>query len=401
MPKTRRGRGLMRPVLTAAVLSVATMFAAVVPAAAQIAMSGTFVAEASCPALQSIRQQTNPGAVATESGARYRLLGRNADPASHYLIEMPGAEPPRRWVAIGCGRVAGDADVASAGAARRAGTEGAWSRTAPGRARDQAAPGLPVPSEAWAGGSERSGTATATGSGARSRGLPEAPSQGRDQPRGGGQALLLAASWHAAFCETTPRARDCRSGGRADGFSLHGLWPQPRSNEFCGVPARLVAADRSGPWRQLPEPELSARVRRDLDRVMPGTVAELHRHEWLRHGTCYGGDANRYFADAVALIDALNASPVRDLFRRAVGQRLEARAVQSAFDRAFGTGAGERVRLACERDGGRMIITELQIGLVGPAKADAGRADLAAMLRAARPERGGCRGGIVDPAGFQ
>ncbi|HEY9056346.1 MAG TPA: ribonuclease T, partial [Aurantimonas sp.] len=84
---------------------LATLLLVAPSAFAQVPMTGRFVAEARCPALQSIRKQTNPGGIATEPGVEYVLVGRNAEAATHYYVVIPDAEPPRRWVAVGCGRV--------------------------------------------------------------------------------------------------------------------------------------------------------------------------------------------------------------------------------------------------------------------------------------------------------
>lgn len=82
------------------------------PAFANLPMTGRFIAEARCPSLPEIGAVDNPGAVATEPGREYRLLARNSEAATHYLIELPEAEPPLRWVAIGCGRVESEAQAA-------------------------------------------------------------------------------------------------------------------------------------------------------------------------------------------------------------------------------------------------------------------------------------------------
>ncbi|HET7409386.1 MAG TPA: hypothetical protein VFJ13_04235, partial [Paracoccaceae bacterium] len=223
---------------------------------------------------------------------------------------------------------------------------------------------------------------------------------GRDELwQGRGEAgYVLAASWHAAFCETRPQARDCRDGGEAGAFSLHGLWPQPRSREYCGVPAADELADRKGPWSRLREPEIRPATRRELDRVMPGTAGDLHRHEWIRHGTCYGTGADEYFADSILLLDRLNASGVRELFTSHTGRRLGAQRVRRAFDEAFGDGAGQRVRLDCTKDGGRVIISQLLVSLRGDISPES---EFGELLRSASPARGGCRDGTVDPAGLQ
>ena len=132
--------------------------------------------------------------------------------------------------------------------------------------------------------------------------------------------------------------------------------------------------------------------------MMPGTQSGLERHEWLRHGTCYGEPAEEYFSDSLAMLEAVNASAVRDLFARSVGKQLTQKQVRDAFDVAFGKGAGQRVRLACENDGGRRIITELTIGLTGEID---GPKDFSRLIMAARSTAGGCDGGVVDAVGLQ
>jgi len=47
---------------------------------------------------------------------------------------------------------------------------------------------------------------------------------------------VLAVSWQPAFCETRPRLPECRSQTAdrfdATNFTLHGLWPRPRSRAY-------------------------------------------------------------------------------------------------------------------------------------------------------------------------
>jgi ribonuclease T2 len=131
---------------------------------------------------------------------------------------------------------------------------------------------------------------------------------------------------------------------------------------------------------------------------MPGTQSALERHEWTEHGSCYGTDQQGYFADALAAMAALNASPVRTLFADNIGKRLTLEQIRGAFDTAFGPGAGQRVRVACSTDGTRRLISELTIGLTGSIDKPAG---IGALILAAAPTSGGCTGGIVDPVGAQ
>ena len=363
-------------------------------------MSGRFVAEARCPALQSIKQKSNPGTVSTDPGRTYTLIGRNSDRATHYYIEFPGAEPQRRWVAIGCGRV--ETGAVTAQNSTEVKTADGAKQTLPPRSSRTIGPEAERSDGRGALADALSGAGFSDVASANPR-PPEntgAITGRRPSSISAGQ-YILAASWHPAFCERRPNSRDCRTTQRAsdtDGFALHGFWPQPRGNEYCGVSSDLVAADRNGPWRRLPAPRLSADTRRDLERVMPGAQSALERHEWLRHGTCYGADPERYFADAVGLIDALNGSAVASLFARSVGTRLTSGTIRSAFDDAFGGGAGRKVEIECADDDGRRIITELRIAL---GRSATSRTDLSRMIAAGLPRSHGCADGIVDAAGNQ
>jgi ribonuclease T2 len=230
---------------------------------------------------------------------------------------------------------------------------------------------------------------------------PAAPSapEPRTQPADSDAFFILAVSWQPAFCETASGKPECRSQTSerfdASHFTLHGLWPR---DEYCGVSARDEATDRDGRWSALPALDLSAALRRDLDTKMPGTRSQLDRHEWTKHGTCFPGDAEAYFAASLALLDQLNASPVRELFAGNTGKRLTQRQIRNALDTAFGRGAGERIRITCDDDGDRTLVSELTLGLWGTI----GKApDLASLLAAANPTRGGCESGTVDPVGLQ
>jgi ribonuclease T2 len=214
--------------------------------------------------------------------------------------------------------------------------------------------------------------------------------------------FVLAISWQPAFCETRPDKPECESQTEdrfdARNFALHGLWPQPRSRDYCGVDEATVRTDENGDWRDLPEPELPAELWAELQAAMPGTQSGLERHEWIKHGTCYDGDAEDYFADSLDMLEAINDSAVAQLFASAIGQRLTQAEIRAAFDAAFGQGAGERVRVSCTNDGNRRLITELTIGLTGNID---GPGSIADRLLDARPTDGGCDGGVVDRVGLQ
>jgi len=212
----------------------------------------------------------------------------------------------------------------------------------------------------------------------------------------------LAISWQPGFCETRPRLPECRSQTEsrfdATHFALHGLWPQPRNRSYCGVSESEKRKDTSRQWSRLRGLGLSDDLQKRLLKIMPGARSFLHRHEWVKHGTCYGDHPSIYFEDSLALMAQINASQLQNLFANSVGKRLTGQQIRRVFDAEFGPGTGKRVRIACKRDGRRTIITELTIGLAGRISQNP---DLSDLILTARPTRPGCPEGIVDAVGLQ
>lgn len=219
-------------------------------------------------------------------------------------------------------------------------------------------------------------------------------------------SYVLAISWQPAFCETAPRKPECRSQTAnrydASNFALHGLWPQPRSQAYCGVDGATEENDRQGRWHDLPWNHLDENLWQRLRRMMPGTKSGLHKHEWIKHGTCMKGtDATHYFAVSLDLLEQVNTSAMRELFASSIGRKLDGDDIRAAFEADFGKGSGSRLRIACERDGSRQIIREVTIGLRGAPRPGLSRQDMQEMIAASEPTDPGCPRGIVDPVGLQ
>lgn len=216
-----------------------------------------------------------------------------------------------------------------------------------------------------------------------------------------GREYVLAVSWQPAFCEGHTDKPECasQSDDRFDAthFTLHGLWPQPRSAVYCGVDAGIEALDRPGSWHRLPPVELATETRAALDEVMPGTQSALDRHEWIKHGTCYGPSQEEYFAESLFLLSQLNDSAVRAVFAGRIGGVLSADQLAQAFDASFGTGAGERVTMDCAADGSRELVVELRLNLAGEITATSRMADLLAAAPVAQAD---CPLGLIDPVGL-
>jgi ribonuclease T2 len=213
-------------------------------------------------------------------------------------------------------------------------------------------------------------------------------------------AYVLAVNWQPAFCEGFAQLPECTSQtpDRFDAahLSLHGLWPQPRETAHCAVDPAVIALDKPATWDQLPAVSLSPSLRAELDEVMPGTRSALDRHEWIKHGTCYGNAQEEYFAESLSLLRQLNASAVRAVLAGRIGGEITADQLAAAFDASFGPGAGARVAMDCREDGGRRLVVELKLNLAGEITAASRLGDL---LLAAEPATPGCRSGQIDPVG--
>lgn len=169
---------------------------------------------------------------------------------------------------------------------------------------------------------------------------------------------LLVLTWAPSLCQVEPSNSGCRSGhvgSLGKSFVLHGLWPQPSSEQYCDVPKRTPDKAR-GPVT-LPD-DLQSRLR-----SMMSDSTLMTKHEWYAHGTCSGVTPPEYFSIAAALTD--EASAVLDpLFAGAAGRPLSARTIRDAFDARFGKGAGARVALSCKDASGRGAIAfEVRLSL--------------------------------------
>ncbi|WP_169626762.1 ribonuclease T2 family protein [Pacificispira spongiicola] len=214
-------------------------------------------------------------------------------------------------------------------------------------------------------------------------------------------SYVLAVSWQPSFCELNRAKPECESQtpDRVDArqFSLHGLWPEPRGNFYCGVSEEHIAADKQGDWDKLPTLNLPSGLRARLDAAMPGSQSYLDRHEWIKHGTCHEDPTpEAYFRDSLKLLDELNASPVKKLFEESIGVDLAYIDVIQIVDIAFGDGAGFRIQLLCKKKDEQNLIVEMRIGLAGTV---AGQS-LEDMIQRSVSMPTECRSGRVDAAGF-
>jgi len=195
------------------------------------------------------------------------------------------------------------------------------------------------------------------------------------------KSSLLVLTWGPSLCKSDAANPGCRSGHverMGQSFVLHGLWPQPSTEQYCGVPRQQ--SDRARKPVALP-----GDLRATLQTMMSDS-ATLSKHEWYAHGTCSGVPAPEYFGIAARLRDEANRA-LQPVFSQAKGQRLSSRSVREAVDGAFGTGTGERVSLSCKQLSDKdSIVYEVRLSLPSvPALSLAGNAPSLADALAGGP----------------
>lgn len=306
---------------------------------------GNFSIINDCPATKSLKPNDNPGRVTVKSGEAYTAINLNKAGGIYVLLRIPGSKPEQRWVELTCGKLA------------------------------------------------------------------ESPIKGGEVPKSiGGETsatsksgkFLLSASWQPAFCESSAGTAKKECDAEADNsfdathFTLHGLWPQPRGNYYCMVSAKDQRNDEKHNWNSLPEPTLSSEARAELNRIMPGTLSNLQRHEWIKHGSCFGTGPEAYFRTAESLISQLNNSELQHLVATHVGKEVTSADLQAAFEKSFGSGSAGALLIECSKNNGRTLISGISINLQGVLDQTT---QLQSVLDTSQRPRPKCSQGVIDSVG--
>jgi ribonuclease T2 len=196
---------------------------------------------------------------------------------------------------------------------------------------------------------------------------------------------LLVVTWGPSLCKVEPSNSGCKSGhvgNLGQSFVLHGLWPQPSTEQYCEVPKRTPDRDRKPV--SLP-PDLQASLK-----AMMSDSALMTTHEWYAHGTCSGVGPPAYFGIAADLAD--QAAKVLDpLFQQAAGQRVSSRSVRATVDAQLGMGTGKRVGLTCrDASGAGSIVYEVRFSLPPVAELREDSPSLASALTGGPTVAPGC-----------
>jgi ribonuclease T2 len=295
--------------------------------AALAAAKGTFTASRTCPLFQSKRDKTNPGNLETTIGASYAIReSLNGKDGAWYRVQTDAATSPLRWVSADCG------------------------------AKDGGAQGN----------------------------VCHLPSHQ--------DSNLLALSWQPAFCASHKDKTECQKAtpDRYDAthFTLHGLWPNQRAcgqqYDYCGT----VHTERKD-FCSYPEVTLTPDTRQRLGQVMPSVAYDtcLERHEWWKHGTCWAGEPEAYFTEAMRLVQFINESSlVTEVLRSVIGKSIDAATLQQSIETAFGDGAAKKIELSCNDSHG---LAEIRVSLPANIPPDE---PLSSLLQRAPDAKPSCKG---------
>ena len=185
---------------------------------------------------------------------------------------------------------------------------------------------------------------------------------------------ILALSWENTYCKFHPKKRECqrRSIYSMENFTIHGLWP--KNKKYCHTKYKF---------------KLSKLLKQTLVKYMPGAPFGLAKHEWEKHGTCFGTDAETYFITAIKLTQQFNETNFAGYLHSHLGQYISLARLRFLFGGSFGKKNIRKFQLLCYKG----HIAEIRINLKGnPVKED-----LYPLMNNAKPLLGikQCQGGII------
>ena len=182
---------------------------------------------------------------------------------------------------------------------------------------------------------------------------------------------ILALSWENTYCKFhhSPECKN-RSLYSYTNFTIHGLWPKHKN--FCHTNYKF---------------NLSPLLKTVLKKYMPSI--KLAKHEWKKHGTCFGSDANTYFLTAIKLTQQFSETNFASYFRTHLGEYVSLNRLRFLFGGTFGNKNKRKFQLLCIKG----HIAEIRINLKGnPLKEE-----LNELINKAKPMIGvkQCQGGII------
>lgn len=171
---------------------------------------------------------------------------------------------------------------------------------------------------------------------------------------------IFSLSWHDGFCTTHKKKKECQKSFLNNDFVLHGLWPQPKNSQYCGVDKKYIGMDKNKQWYMLPEPKLTIQTQNELAKYMPAVMSNLDRHEWIKHGVCSGLSEELYFKNSLSLTKDFIQSPLASYIAKHKGDTITFVEVKKMADISFGVGSGEKIEMICDNN---KNLTEMRLSI--------------------------------------
>ncbi|TBN46883.1 ribonuclease [Pseudomonas sp. BGI-2] len=164
--------------------------------------------------------------------------------------------------------------------------------------------------------------------------------------------LAYAVTWQPTFCMLKPATAGCDKPKNL--FYTHGIWAYYNSTDqsanrhpsFC---TKSVGCDQTGAVCELSK---TVQDQAMADKVFSKIVTEspeyLMKHEWKKHGTCYGTSQIQYFEDFVNLRSAVKYNPDFTQFQ---GKSLDLDSLKALFP--------PNTSFRCVSQGGKQYLFEV------------------------------------------
>ncbi|MFJ7282186.1 hypothetical protein [Pseudomonas sp. NPDC099000] len=122
--------------------------------------------------------------------------------------------------------------------------------------------------------------------------------------------LVYAVTWQPTFCLLKPTIAGCNKPNNI--FYTHGIWAYFNSTAQSANRHPSSCIQSAGCGQTESACELSNAVQEQVQadqhfsKIVTESPDSLMKHEWKKHGTCYGTSQTRYFEDFVKLRSAVN-----------------------------------------------------------------------------------------------
>ncbi|AWM90819.1 ribonuclease [Pseudomonas sp. 31-12] len=164
--------------------------------------------------------------------------------------------------------------------------------------------------------------------------------------------LAYAITWQPTFCMLKPTTAGCDKPKNV--FYTHGIWPYYKSTDQSANrhPSSCIKSVGCGQAEEVCElsdtDQKLAEAEHGFSEIVTESPDYLMKHEWKKHGTCYGTNQTEYFRDFVKLRKAVNYSPDFNQFQ---GESLDLNQLKALFP--------SNTSFRCASQGGKQHLFEV------------------------------------------